>query len=299
MSKIRPMQKSFSSNLGKLNLNRDLVLVMQDKKTCTSKIKLHSADKNILSSDAKIDFELNGHLIGSDDNAAKNLYDLSNIEIKLNDTTLIESIPLTTNKLYKTNVSVSSDRSQNGPGGKKLKDLEIGTLFLEVDSSKNIVSCFSDLSIEGSCRQMGGFYSATSDPACSVPPACPSGQILVSEGAGKPGTCQNPPKKVEYVYIETPVTTTTTTTVASNTTTNTNTNTVSQAPSTTPAQDPCAVNPTICGYYKEVLGRAPDLAGIQYWNAVSIGNKYDAPAMSYDQIKQAIINSGEAQASKK
>lgn len=284
-------QKSFSSNLGKLNLNRDLALVMQDKKTCTSKIRQHPTAKsnNILSKNAQIDFELNGHIIGSDDTAARNLYDLSNIEIKLDNTTLVEPIPFTTNKLYKTNVSVSSDRSQMGPGGKKLKDFEIGTLFLELDNSKNIVSCFSDLSIEGSCRQMGGYYSATSDPTCSVPPACPSGQILVSEGAGKPGTCQNPPIRVEYVYVETP---STPTVVATNTTTN-NTN---QAAA--PAQDACAVNPTICGYYKEVLGREPDLAGIQYWNAVSIGNKYDAPPMSLEQIKQAISNSGEAQSNR-
>lgn len=273
VSTAKNLEQSTASSFGKINLQQDTRRIFSDKTVCSQKIRLDPSD-NINDGTSKIFVTISGTEIGKDSNAARNLYGLTNVFFHLNNIVLIEPIPGSPNRLFKGNISIESSKKSDVMGGKANKVTDMGALMFEVNGSGQLASCFSDISVEGSCRLMGGVYRPNQDPACAVPPACPSGQILVSRGPSEPGHCEVPPVRVEYV-----------------------TNTVYASGggggTTSPSSDMCATNPAICTAYREILGREPDKEGFEYWNAVNLGNKYD-PGESLDTIRKEIANSAEA-----
>ncbi|MDG0815326.1 PulJ/GspJ family protein [Bdellovibrio svalbardensis] len=275
VSVAKNLEQSVASSFGKINLQQDARRILSDKAVCSQKIKLDPVD-SITDGSSKIFVVINGTEIGKDANAARDLYGLTDVTLNLNNISLIEPIPGSPNRLFKGQLSIQSSKKGELIGGKTNKATDMGALMFEVDASNRMTSCFSDISVEGSCRLMGGVFNPTRDPACSVPPACPTGQILVSQGPNKPGHCEVPPVRVEYV--------TQTVYVASGS---------GSGGPTVAKNDMCATNPAVCTAYRDILGREPDKEGFEYWNAVNKGNQYD-PGNSIESIRREIANSTEA-----
>ncbi|CAE77909.1 DUF4214 domain-containing protein [Bdellovibrio bacteriovorus] len=288
VSTAKNLEQSASSSFGKINLQQDARRIFSDKTVCSQKIKLDPAD-NIHDGRSKLFVTIGGTEIGKDPNAARNLYGLTDVVFSLDGITLIEPIPGSPNRLFKGQLSFQSSKKGDLVGGKTNKSTDMGSLLFEVNASNQMASCFSDISVEGSCRMMGGVYRPTSDPACSVPPACPTGQILVSRGPNQPGNCEVPPVRVEYV--------TQTVYVASSGGSGSGGGGSGNG-SSGGSGNMCATNPAICTAYREILGREPDKEGFEYWNAVNKGNKYD-PGESLQTIRNEIANSPEAAEKKK
>jgi hypothetical protein len=257
-------EQSLQSTLGKINLQQDIQRITSEEAVCTSKLSIDPSDKNLNSGSAKLFIETGGVNVSLNDKEAASLYSLSNVEILYENITLVDTL-LSGNLLYHGIVKVNSDKKSNLMGGKQNNVIEVGELMVEVDSSLNLQSCYSEISVAGSCQNMGGTYDSSATPKCVVPPACPSGQILVSQGENKPGKCQNPPIKI--VRVPTPPMKTT----------------------STPSKKACDVNPDICQVYIDNLGKYPDLEGIQYWNAYAVGNQYQ-PGMDISTVKGMILD---------
>lgn len=261
-------EDSLRASLGKINLQQDLKRIISEETICTQKMNFDPNNADISTGSAKLFLNLNGTNISTDNEQAKSLYNLSNVEILYTDIQHVDTLP-NGNDLYEGKVSIASDKKSMTFGGLQNNTIEAGELMVEVDSSLNFQSCYSELSVAGNCSLMGGTYDPNSKPKCVVPPACPEGQILVSQGQNKPGKCQDPPVKVVRVPMHIKV-------------------------SKKAKEDPCSVNKDICNMYVKELGRQPDEYGIEYWNATHHGSK-DTPPVSLSDIQSHIYNSPEAQ----
>ncbi len=210
-SMILNSRSSFESNkssVGKLNLQQDLQSIFSDSAVCGSKLKINDIGR-LTSGSLQLNVLINEKKIGIDSSAARSLYNLDNVKLNFKNVRQIGTEPSTGFKIYEGEVYLNSEKKMAVVGGKSLHEIFVGPLAITLNNSQQVVSCASHVLTAMNpmdlCTQVGGAYNNTTG-SCIVAPQCPSGQLMVSNGPGKPGTCQAPPVQIitQTVYVSNP-----------------------------------------------------------------------------------------------